>query len=66
MFEKQKVCGACGAPFECGGLWFCWCRDVRLDEATRKKLREQFADCLCPSCLKRVATESGQARAGQT
>ena len=52
MFEREKRCAACGAAFECAGLWFCWCRSVSLDEHTRRELRDRYADCLCPECLK--------------
>jgi len=52
MFEKAKRCEKCGQTFECGGLLGCWCRDVALDDAARAMLKERYADCLCPSCLK--------------
>ena len=51
MFSKTKTCGACGQPFECGGLFLCWCREVKLDRAALNTLREQHDDCLCRSCL---------------
>ena len=52
MFEREKRCAACGAAFECAGLWFCWCRTVSLDEPARRELRNTYSDCLCPECLK--------------
>ena len=52
LFEKEKRCSKCGETFGCGGLLGCWCRDVKLDEATLKQLRDGYADCLCPTCLK--------------
>jgi hypothetical protein len=55
MFEKEKRCSKCGAAFDCGGLLGCWCRDVTLDEATLAALKQGYADCLCPACLKSVA-----------
>ncbi len=55
MFEKVKRCGGCGASFECGGLWGCWCGRVDLNDAARRELRERYADCLCPTCLERYA-----------
>jgi hypothetical protein len=51
VFAREKQCEACGKPFECGGLFNCWCRTVKLDAATREQLRASFADCLCPTCL---------------
>ena len=56
MFEKQKRCSKCGLAFECGGLFGCWCRDVKLDSATLAALKERYDDCLCPGCLKQLAT----------
>jgi hypothetical protein len=52
LLAKEKRCSKCGAAFDCGGLFGCWCRDVKLDEATLKSLRANYADCLCPNCLK--------------
>jgi hypothetical protein len=55
MFEKEKRCSKCGLAFDCGGLFGCWCRDVKLDQPTLAALKQQFADCLCPACLKEAA-----------
>ena len=55
MFEKQKRCSKCGAEFECGGVFGCWCRDVKLDRDTLAALKERHDDCLCPDCLKQLA-----------
>ena len=52
LVEREKTCAKCGAPFGCGGLLGCWCRDVTLDETTLANLRQSYADCLCPNCLK--------------
>ncbi len=51
---RQKVCPSCGKPFECcaGG---CWCDAVALTIRTREALRIQYADCLCPACLRAEA-----------
>ena len=54
MFSKQKRCSKCGAEFDCGGLFGCWCRDVKLDRATLAALKERYDDCLCPRCLKQL------------
>ncbi len=58
MFEQRKQCGACGASFECGGLWACWCGRVRLDDAARRELRERYDDCLCPKCLEQYSVDT--------
>jgi hypothetical protein len=55
MFEKQKSCSKCGAEFECGGLFGCWCRDVKLDRDMLAALKARYDDCLCPDCLKKLA-----------
>jgi hypothetical protein len=56
LFQKEKQCSKCGQPFGCGGLLGCWCRDVKLDEATLTSLKAEYADCLCPNCLKALQT----------
>jgi len=58
MFAKEKRCSKCGQPFECGGLFGCWCRGVKLDAATLVELRGRYADCLCPACLNAFAGHS--------
>jgi hypothetical protein len=55
LLAKEKRCSKCGAAFDCGGLFGCWCRDVNLTEETLKKLRDLYSDCLCPACLKAAA-----------
>ena len=52
FLAKEKRCSKCGTAFDCGGLFGCWCRDVKLDEKTLADLRGSYADCLCPNCLK--------------
>ncbi len=52
LFQKEKRCSKCGETFGCGGLLGCWCREVKLDEATLANLSQAYADCLCPKCLK--------------
>lgn len=56
LLQKDKRCSKCGETFGCGGLLGCWCRDVTLDEATLARLKAEYADCLCPSCLKAQQT----------
>jgi hypothetical protein len=29
----------------------CWCKEIKLTDATRARLRAQFTDCLCRDCL---------------
>ena len=51
---RQKTCSRCGGPFDCCTSG-CWCEDITLDPATRAAFREEFTDCLCPTCLKAAA-----------
>jgi cysteine-rich CWC protein len=57
IFAKEKRCSKCGLAFDCGGLFGCWCRDVKLSEAQLAMLRKRYVDCLCPTCLKAVAAD---------
>lgn len=65
MFAREKRCQKCGRGFDCGGLFGCWCRDVKLDKAALTALREQYSDCLCPDCLKQAANPSSLDASGQ-
>ena len=56
LLAKQKRCSKCGVAFECGGLFGRWCRHVKLDRTTLAALKERYDDCLCPDCLKQLAT----------
>ncbi len=56
MFAKEKRCSKCGVSFDCGGLLGCWCRDIKLDATTLATMKERYDDCLCPDCLKQLAT----------
>jgi hypothetical protein len=57
MFARVKRCQKCGQAFECGGLFGCWCRSLKLDAMALASLREQYSDCLCPECLARAAQD---------
>jgi hypothetical protein len=49
-------CEICGSTFACGiGEGECWCSNVVIGDTTLAKLREQAKDCVCPSCLSKVA-----------
>jgi len=50
----RKTCPACGATFPClpGG---CWCAALRLSPVTLQELRAKYDNCLCPTCLLRLA-----------
>lgn len=55
---RQKVCSRCGTVFGCAPEPGCWCENLVLDAETLTKLRAEYADCLCPSCL--AAFENGK------
>ena len=64
--RAPRVCEACGQAFVCGAsLTGCWCVSVKLDEATRAALREQYQDCLCRVCLERFTAPVPGAEAGE-
>src|SRR6185369_12896114 len=48
-------CSKGGDPFRCSGILGCWCGDVKLDKATLAALKEQYDNCLCPTCLKAIS-----------
>jgi hypothetical protein len=46
------VCPRCSTPFECGvDTGACWCKSVRLSDATRSAFAQYYNGCLCPECL---------------
>lgn len=47
---QRKVCAGCGRSFDCA-LGGCWCAGVELDADALRAIKEEFTDCLCPSCL---------------
>ncbi len=53
MSMSPAVCPRCSEPFECGVQTdACWCRDVELNQSTRKAFAQYYDGCLCPDCLK--------------
>jgi hypothetical protein len=51
---RVKTCSSCGSTFGCCAGQ-CWCDDVTLDAAMLTTLRQRYADCLCPACLRAFA-----------
>ena len=51
----QKQCGKCRQAFSCQQTGGCWCGTVTLDAAQLAWIKQQFANCLCPTCLTAVA-----------
>lgn len=57
--SRRLVCARCGAAFECRPGGACWCaaEPYRLPMS-----KPTAADCLCPTCLHRVAAMAEQKR----
>ena len=50
--SETKICESCGKDFSCGAnVGKCWCFEIDLNEETLARLREDFENCLCQSCL---------------
>jgi len=48
---RTKTCDLCGTEFTCGGLFGCWCDQVKIDSKQREILSLIASDCVCPECL---------------
>jgi Cysteine-rich CWC len=51
----EKKCSRCGEKFLCKQEAGCWCATVRVEPAMLAELRARYADCLCESCLRKLA-----------
>ncbi|MHB1471068.1 MAG: cysteine-rich CWC family protein [Thermoplasmataceae archaeon] len=51
--NRTKTCELCGTEFSCGGLFGCWCDNVKTDSTHKELLSLIASDCVCPECLKR-------------
>jgi len=59
-WKTPSVCEACGNNFVCGAkLTGCWCSEVKLTAEDREKLRAQYRNCLCRSCLESLSSSVG-------
>jgi hypothetical protein len=62
--SEPSSCERCGERFGCGVVdGDCWCVRVPVSEAERGELAREYRDCLCPTCLRELA--SGAVAAGQ-
>ncbi|PYS21620.1 MAG: hypothetical protein DMF72_16820 [Acidobacteria bacterium] len=51
-----SICEACGNEFSCGAsLRGCWCSEITLSDEARAELKSSYRNCLCRSCLERLA-----------
>ena len=57
-------CPRCGQGFHCGAAEaHCPCFDLRLSDALRQQLAQQYAGCLCLACLRELAAADEGAQA---
>jgi hypothetical protein len=61
----DKICENCSQTFECGG-YGCWCGSLGVTEPQMDWIADRFQDCLCPTCLGKVAAgELGDQRTSE-
>lgn len=58
--DMEKACSNCGVIFECSSDYGCWCNDVSLTSEQLSWIKENYDNCLCPSCLRIVSQEKIQ------
>ena len=52
-------CPRCGGGFHCGAQDArCDCFDLKLSEALRQRLSQQYSTCLCLNCLRALQAEA--------
>lgn len=58
----EDRCPRCGGGFHCGAQdERCDCFDLKLSEALRQRLSQQYSACLCLACLRQLQAEESQA-----
>lgn len=57
--HEEKICPRCNGKFECklGSILLCQCTTVKLNDAERSYIKEQYNDCLCAVCMKGLKAE---------
>ncbi len=57
--HEIKTCPKCTRPFECktGDILNCQCQSVKLTQQHRDYIFEQFDECLCASCMRKLRSE---------
>ncbi|MGZ4033356.1 MAG: cysteine-rich CWC family protein [Bacteroidia bacterium] len=54
-----KKCSRCSTDFECcNEKPGCWCENLFIDIETLNKLKKEYDNCLCSSCLKEYANSN--------
>jgi hypothetical protein len=55
----EKQCSRCNTAFNCQNeTRGCWCEALDISDETLLHLKENFDNCLCPSCLKDYETKN--------
>jgi hypothetical protein len=53
---RTACCERCGEHFGCGVKnGDCWCMYLPVPETVRREIAGRYRDCLCPTCLRRLA-----------
>ncbi|MAZ93586.1 MAG: hypothetical protein CMF58_04140 [Lentimicrobiaceae bacterium] len=53
---EDEICPRCGKPFDCSKSGKCWCYEISLPQSLQDAIGQKYSTCLCPSCLKALAT----------
>jgi hypothetical protein len=54
---KTDRCPRCEAEFGCAvATGSCWCAEVTLTPAARAQLSASYDGCLCPACMRELAS----------
>ncbi|WP_309383600.1 cysteine-rich CWC family protein [Cerasicoccus frondis] len=58
--HEIKQCPRCGSAFECkmNNIIHCQCTQVSMPNGLPSWVDELYDDCLCPRCLRILATEA--------
>ena len=55
---EKKICEVCHKEFSCGAtIGKCWCFEVEISQETLEQLKQDFQNCLCEDCLKKIEKE---------
>lgn len=57
--QNTKTCPRCQQSFECkkDDVTHCQCASVKLFQAQRDAISQQYKDCLCANCLEQLRRE---------
>lgn len=53
-----KICPRCNKSFECQHSSTCWCSKYELKLNVKKILKDNYNDCLCEDCLRKIIDEN--------